>query len=80
MCEGEADTELIGPELTCGIAYCVTRASASWWVSSKHQKNWGNTDGQMWAKRVLRGPILSARADSLNVKRKNIHKMTGFKT
>lgn len=36
----EAEKALTGPELTFGIAYRMSRASISLWVSKKHQKHW----------------------------------------
>lgn len=75
-----AETVLVGPEPACGIAYSMARASVSRWVSSEHQKHWDHTDGQRIAKRMLKGPTRSVRADILKMARKDLRKVVGFIT
>ncbi|XP_054281228.1 uncharacterized protein LOC128998898 [Macrosteles quadrilineatus] len=73
-----AESPLMGPEPTCGIAYNTARRAVRQWMGIEHQRNWERTEGNVQSKRMLKAPTGAMAAEALGLSSKTLRKVVGF--
>lgn len=75
-----AETQLVGPEPTCGISYGQARRVVGSWLNEKKVTAWTSSDVNRFAKRMILGPSKELTGNIMSLNREMIRWVVGLMT